>query len=76
MSLTYLIHKDGTDFSPWRYNLSLEFLRIVVQILYVRDEMSLGEMLRKEVEDGETRTGPLSPRSGFKYTQFTLEACS
>ena len=69
MPLTYLSHKDEADFSPWRHNLSLEFLRIMVQILYVGDEVSLGGMLRKEAEDGKTpRMGPLSPRSGFKYT--------
>lgn len=61
MPLLYPSHKDGTDFSPWRHGLSLEFLRIMAPVLYVGDEMSLSEMFIKETEDGETLEWDLCP---------------
>lgn len=53
MLLTYLSHKDGADFSPERHGRSLKSLKIIIQILWVGGEISLGEMFRKELEDGE-----------------------
>lgn len=72
----YLGHKDRTDFSPWRHDLSLEFLKIMVPILYVGDEMSLGEMFRKEMEDGETLGWALCPLGQASSSLIMFEACS